>query len=80
MELDLPPLKPGEVNKGWIALEGAFETDVVTAGLSSLGEALVFVTARVASKGRVLVLFRNEGESKVDVEKGTLRVVASSFG
>lgn len=79
--LDLPTLKAaGGVFSTKLPLNGAVETDIVTVGLSSLGEALVSVTARVSSMGTVLVLFRNDGDSDVDVEPGTLRVAAASFG
>ncbi len=79
-ELDLPPIKAGGVASVSVGLEGASTTDVVTASLSSLGDAMVFVSARVAADGRALVLFRNEGEEAVDAAKGTLRVAAAAFG
>jgi hypothetical protein len=79
MELDLAPIKPGSVATTRLALEGALETDLVTAGLSSLGEAMVSISARVSKKGEVFVLFRNDGDAEVDVERGTLRAAATSF-
>ena len=79
-EVDLPPIKAGGVASVSVGLEGSSTTDVVTASLSSLGDAMVFVSARVAADGRALVLFRNEGEEAVDAAKGTLRVAAAAFG
>ena len=79
-EVDLPPIKAGGVASVSVGLEGASTTDVVTASLSSLGDAMVFVSARVAADGRALVLFRNEGEEAVDAAKGVLRVAAAAFG
>jgi hypothetical protein len=58
---------------------GATETGIVTAGLSSLGQALVSVSAWVSSESNVLVLFRNDGDVDVDVGHGTLRVASTSF-
>ena len=79
-ELDLPPVKPGGVTSASVLLEGAVITDMVTASLSSLGDELVFVTARVSAAGKVLVLFRNEDAKAVDLKDGLLRVVVSTFG
>ena len=65
--------------KAFVLLEGAVSTDVVAASLSSLGEESIFVTARVSVPGKAVVLFRNEEEVPVDLERGVLRVVASTF-
>jgi hypothetical protein len=49
--LDLPAIEPGGVTRAEIRLEGALSTDMVAASLSSLGEELIFVTARVSAPG-----------------------------
>ena len=79
-EYDLGSVDPGGVVKTTVNVEGAKTTDVVTATLSSLGEASIFVSARVSSAGRVLVLFKNEDKKPVKVAKGTLRVLVSKLG
>ena len=58
---------------------GAATDDVVTATLSTLGDAWVFVSARVAAPGRVLVLFRNDGPDVFDAPPGILRAAVSKF-
>jgi hypothetical protein len=79
VEIDLPTIDPGKIFTTKLSLEDAIETDIVTAGLSSLGEALLSVSARVSSKGTVMVMFRNDGDVAADVEKGMLRVAVTSF-
>jgi hypothetical protein len=79
VEIDLPTIDPGKIFTTKLSLEDAIETDIVTAGLSSLGEALLSVSARVSSKGTVMVIFRNDGDVAADVEKGMLRVAVTSF-
>ena len=76
---DLPALKPGGVASTSIVVRGAGTADIVTATLSSLGDALVFVSARVAAPSRVLVLFRNEGDQSLDLPAGVLRAAVSKF-
>ena len=78
-EFNLPRLEPGGVTSTNITVTGAAPTDVVAATLSSLGDALIFVSARVAAGSRVLVLFKNEGPAPVDLEMGTLRAAVSKF-
>ena len=46
-QCDLPQLEPGSVTAVNVTVAGAAPADVVTATLSSLGDALVFVSARV---------------------------------
>ena len=77
--IDLPPLDPGAVTTANVTVRGADVQDVVTSTLSSLGDALVFVSARVAAASRVLVIFRNEGLERVDLPSGVLRVAVSKF-
>ena len=75
--LDLPPIKPGGLATASIHVRGAETADTVQATLTSLGDALIFVSARVAAAGRVLVLFKNEGEETVDLDAGVLRATVS---
>eukprot|EP01048_Picozoa_sp_COSAG05_P022953 COSAG05_NODE_4780_length_1375_cov_1.709248_1_plen_62_part_00 len=58
-------------------MEGASTADVVSATLSSLGDALVMVSARIAAVGRAIVLFKNEGDKDLNIPQGTLRVVVT---
>ena len=60
-----------------IDVEGASTADVVSATLSSLGDELVMVSARVAAAGRAIVLFKNEGDKDLNIPQGTLRVVVT---
>eukprot|EP01052_Picozoa_sp_SAG31_P026774 SAG31_NODE_2453_length_5662_cov_161.116442_2_plen_80_part_00 len=62
-----------------VVVEGAETADVVAATLSSIGDRLVSLTARVASSGRVLVLFKNEAADDVLIPRGTLRVVITEM-
>jgi hypothetical protein len=79
-EYDLGSLDSGDVASTTVHVDGAKTTDVVTAALSSLGEALVIVSARVSRAGRVLVMFKNEEKETVAVAKGTLQVLVSKIG
>ena len=78
-ELQLPTLKPNAVTTANVVVHDAQPTDVVTATLSSLGDALVSVSARVAQPSRVLVMFRNEADTEVKLERGLLRVVVTEM-
>ena len=78
-EVQLPAIKPGGVSMVSVPVEGGGTADVVTATLSSLGDALVTVSARVAESGRVAVLFKNEGDEVVALARGTLRVVVTEM-
>lgn len=60
-------------------LEGARPGDVVDATHTTLGEAAVFLSARISAAGVVVVFMRNEEEAAVDLTEGRLRVVAGQF-
>ena len=76
---DAPPIKAGGWVKTRLALEEARPGDVAEATLSTLGEAAVFLSARVSSIGVVTVFFRNEEETTVDLATGRLQVVVGKF-
>jgi hypothetical protein len=78
--LKLAELKPAGVASANVTVSEAGVGDVVTATLSSLGDELIFLSARVAAPSRVLVLFRNEAPHAVDLPEGLLRVVVAKFG
>ena len=77
--VDVPAIESGGVAVVRVIVDGAQTTDVAAATLSSLGDLLVFVSARVASPDRVVVLFKNEDRVKVDLKPGTLRVVVTAM-
>lgn len=62
-----------------LQLETAQPGDVVDATLSTLGEAAVFLSARVSSVGVVTVFLRNEEQITVDLAVGMLQVVLGRF-
>jgi hypothetical protein len=68
MTYDAPSIKPGGWVKTTLALEEAQPGDVVDATLSTLGEAAVFLSARVSSLGVVTIFLKNEEETAVDLE------------
>lgn len=78
-EVQLPPIKAGGIATASVMVHGAKTTDVVTATLSSLGDELVTVSARVAESGRVLVLFHAVGGTDVALKQGTLRAVVTEM-
>jgi|EP01047_Picozoa_sp_COSAG01_P019265 hypothetical protein len=62
-----------------VVVVGAKVADAVTATLSTLGDALVLVSARVAATDRVLVLFHNPTKANISLGKGTLRAVVTEM-
>ena len=79
-QLDLPSLGAGEVATAKVRVAAAEPVDVATATLSTLGESLVVVSARVSASGTVLAVFKNEGPRAVDLPPGTLRAVVTKVG
>ena len=70
----------GKTHTTSVAVSGAATADIASATLSTLGDQLVTVTARVAAAGRVLVVFKNEAEVDANLPSGTLRVAVTKFG
>ena len=68
---------------GWIKtnipLKGAQRGDVVDVTFDQLGEAAVFLDARVSSAGTVTVFMRDEEDTDVDLGAGQLQVVVGRF-
>ena len=77
---DPPALAAGEATSVSVQVRGAEPSDLAAATLSTLGDSLVVASARVASKGRALVVFKNEGSESVDLRVGTLRVMVTKLG
>jgi hypothetical protein len=76
---DPPPLLAGKRVSTDIGLTAALPGDIVTATHEMLGDHAVFVSARVASAGRVRVFLRNEEEETVDLPQGKLRVATVQY-
>lgn len=70
----------GKTHTTSVAVAGASTTDIASATLSTLGDLLVTVTARVAAVGRVLVVFKNEADVDASLPSGILRVAVTKFG
>jgi hypothetical protein len=75
-------LPPGQMHSTLVAVKGANTTDIATATLSTLGDQLVSVSARVAAVDRVLVMFLapHGGAADINLPSGHLRVVVTKFG
>lgn len=75
-----PPLMAaGAVHATSVLVSGAAVEDVATASMSTLGDSLVMLSARVAAAGRAVVLFHNVGPEPVKMPAGLLRVVLAKF-
>ena len=75
-------LRPGHMHSTTVTVSGANTTDIASATLSTLGEALVSMSARVAAPDRVLVMWMAPpgGATDVSLPSGDLRVVVTKFG
>ena len=74
-------LAPGAMHSTSVAVAGVSTLDIAAATLSSLGDRLVRVSARVAKADRVLVMFEAPLHgAEISLPSGQLRVVVTKFG
>ena len=74
-----PSLAAGAVASLSVLVKGANPGDACSVGLSSMGDSMAFLSANVATAGRVRVLLRNAGQVSLALPPGMVSVVVTQF-